>query len=346
MPGLGRVAQALTVAALLGLGSPTLATANELRTQLDIRPNNRTEGQPRDVADQLLRLGGSQEAAGEYRQAINSWRQALAIYQEIGDMAASGIAYDYIGLTYGSLGRYVEAEEALRRRLAVARDNADFQGQIFGWNNLGSIFIQRGDVGLAQTAFNEALTIARSLNSYQGIGLSLSNLALVATARRNRQEAVKLYEAAANYRFQAGDRMGEANTLNGLGDAYRSFFQISDAIGAYRLALRSGRELDDVAIQLRAIDGLLAIYLDRGDLQDARALLDQRVTLTARQADQWQQLNTLRLLGEYYEQLGEWGLAKNFYEQALAIAQRLEDSQAVVSLNNRLIDLSNVSPDS
>lgn len=341
---LGKWAQVLTVAAVLGLCSP-LAAANELRSQLDIRPNNRTEGLPRDVADQLLRLGGSQEAAGQYQQAINSWSQALAIYQEIGDMAASGIAYDYIGLTYGNLGRYVEAEDALRRRLAVARDNADFQGQVFGWNNLGSIFIQRGDVGLAQTAFTEALTIARSLNSYQGIGLSLSNLALVATARGNAQEAVKLYESAANYRFQGGDRLGEANTLNGLGDAYRSLFQMADAIEAYRLALRSGRELGDLAIQLRAIDGLLAIYLNRGDLQDARTLLDQRVALTAGQADQWQQLNTLRLLGEYYEQIGERGLAKNFYEQALAIAQRLEDSQAVVFLNNRLLDLSSALSD-
>ena len=341
---LGRLAQVLAVAAVLGLYSP-LAMANELRTQLDIRPNNRTEGLPRDVADQLLRLGGSQEAAGQYRQAIDSWSQALAIYQEIGDMASSGIAYDYIGLTYGNLGRYVEAEDALRRRLAVARDNADFQGQIFGWNNLGSIFMQRGDVGLAQTAFTEALTIARSLNSYQGIGLSLSNLALAAMARGNAQEAVKLYESAANYRYQGRDRLGEANTLNGLGYAYRSLFQLSDAIGAYRLALRTGRELDNPSVQLRAIDGLLAIYLSRGDLQDARTLLDQRVALTAGQTDQGQQLNTLRLLGEYYEQIGQPRLAENFYEQALAIAQLLEDSQAVVLLHNRLLDLSRALPD-
>ena len=181
---MGRLVPVLTGVVLMGLGSP-FAAANELRTQLDIRPNNRTEGLPRDAADQLMRLGGSQQAAGDYQDAINSWTQALEIYHEIGDLAALGMVYDYIGLTYGRLGRYLEAEDALRRRLAVARDNADFQGQVFGWNNLGSIFIQRGNVGLAQTAFTEALTIARSLNSYQGIGLSLSNLALAAVTRGN-----------------------------------------------------------------------------------------------------------------------------------------------------------------
>ena len=337
-----RLVQALTVVAILGLGSP-LAAANDLRTQLDIRPNNRTQGLPRDTADQLMLSGGNHQAAGNYLEAIRAWTQALAIYQEIGDMAALGVAYDFIGLTYGQLGRYLEAEDALRRRLAIARDNADFQGQVFGWNNLGSIFIQRGDVGLAQTAFTEALTIARSLNSYKGIGLSLSNLALAAVAQGNVQEAVKLYEAAANYRFQGGDRLGEANSLNGLGDAYRSLFRMADAIGAYRLALRSGQELGDRAIQLRAIDGLLAIYLNQGDVLDARPLLDQRVALTAR-ANEWQRLKTLRMLGEYYEQIGDPELAKNFYEQALRLAQLLDDSQAVVFLNNRLLDLSSAAP--
>ena len=110
---------------------------------------------------------------------------------------------------------------------------------------------------------------------------------------------------------------------------------MSDAIGAYRLALRTGRELDDRAIQLRAIDGLLAIYLNRGDVQEALPLLDQRVALTA-QADQWQRLKTLRLLGEYYEQLGDRDLAKTFYEQALALAQVLEDSEAVVFLKQSI----------
>ncbi|MFE4107860.1 tetratricopeptide repeat protein [Almyronema epifaneia] len=333
------VCQVLFAVLALAVSSP-LAKAVDINEQLAIPAFNGTESRARDVADQLMRLGSQQQLEGSYQQAINSWFQAIAIYQDLQDFSSMGLAYDYIGLTYTQLGQYEAAEEALRRRLAVARDNEDLQGQIFGWNNVGSLFLQRGYVGVARESFEQALTIAQSVRHFQGIGMSLSNLALVERSVGNLQEAAKLYESAANYRYQGNDLIGEANTLNSLGDVFLALEDYSGAVGAYRLALRSARELGDRPLQLRALDGLFTIYLARGDRRDLAEVLDARVALTLDGgSDRWQQLLTYRQLGEYYEDLGRFATAQQYYRQALDLARSLQEKQQEVFLTNSLIRL-------
>lgn len=327
------------VASLVGgLGLPGWAA--ELDQQLDIRPHNATEGQARDVADQWLRLGQQQAAEGQPEQAITAWQRAAEIYQALGDISAEGRVYDYLGPTYAELGRYIEAEAVIRRRLAIARDNQDLNDVVTNLNNLGNLLIRNNQIADAEAAFQEALKIATAIPSAGGIGQSLSNLGLVAALRNDLTIAADYYETAANYRFQARDLLGEANSSNSLGDVYRALDRKSDAIGAYRVAMLNGEALSNRPIQLHAIDGLLAIYLERQDWNDVRIYLDRRTALTLN-GDQpdGQTVTTLTWLGDYYARTGDQRLATETYEHALALARSLEAWSQVAELTNRLIEL-------
>lgn len=311
--------------------------AEDLERQLDIRPNNGTQGEARDVADQLLRLGSRERDRGNFEAAIAAWYRAIDIYHALGDMPSAGIAYDYIGLTYAELGRYTEAEGTLRRRLAIAQDSEDYRGQVFGWNNLGSVFIQRGQLSTARDAFQNALTVAEDVRDNAGIGLSLSNLGLVAQIRGHLQDARKYYETAADYRFRAGDRSGEANTSNNLGQVYRELGLDDRAIGAFRVARDAAQQADATASLLRALDGLIDIYSDRGDLRQVQRFLDERLAVTENAAaSPAQRLGALIQLAEYYEQTDALRQAIETYGQALAIAQAIDDTSREAMLLNRL----------
>ncbi|ASC73732.1 hypothetical protein XM38_047040 [Halomicronema hongdechloris C2206] len=327
----------LLVVLTLGFVGPS-ALATDLDQQLDIRPFNATAGQPRNVADQWLRLGSQQATAGRPAEAIASWQQAIEIYHALGDTVALGLTYDYIGLTFASLGQYDQAESALRRRLAIARDNQNLQREIFGWNNLGSLLLQQGNVAAAQAAFSEASVLARSVNHPEGLGLSLSNLGLVAAIQGQWQDARKYYETAAGYRYTAADWAGEAHTSNGLGDVYQALDQESAAIGAYRLALRLARDVNDVAVQLRAIDGLLPIYLDRNELTTVRRLIDQRLALTLGANDP-QTVVSLMYAGDYYRRSGDIAAARTLYYRGMQLAAALEMKLEQADLANRLVQL-------
>lgn len=327
----------LVVVTAGGLWLSPSAAFEQLERQLDIRPNNRTEGLSRDVADQFLRLGSQEAAAGNFDAAIAAWHRAIAIYDALGDSPSAGIAYDYIGLTYASRGRYTEAEDTLRRRLAVARDNADYRGQVYGLNNLGSVFVQRGYLNSALDTFQTALRIAEDVRDPNGIGLSLSNLGLVAQLQGNLADARKYYEAATNYRYRAGDLAGEANSSNNLGRVYRQLGEEGRALGAFLVARDAARRAGDVPNQLRALDGLMEIYRDRNEATQVRRFLDERITLTeAPETSASQRLATLVQLGQYYELTGEFLAAQEAYQAALGLARQIQDNPQAAFLANRL----------
>ncbi len=66
----------------------------------------------------------------------------------------------------------------------------------------------------------------------------MSNLGLVTARLGDYNKAIKLYENALIFRRQTGDAIGEANTLNNLGDAYLAAGNYQDTIGTYGAAMR------------------------------------------------------------------------------------------------------------
>lgn len=316
-----------------------LLGAADLNEQLDIRINNGTQGESRDEADRLVRLGGQAQQKGLLDKAIPYWLKALMIYSEIGDLEAVGRTYDYLGLAYADLGLFRQAEDALRKRLGVARVNRDLPGQIFGLNNVGSLLLKNRDISAAKITFNEALSMARATNSPAGIGLSLNNLGLVAASQRDYNQAIKRYEEALIYRSRASDPVGEANTYNNLGDAYRATDNFWDTIRAYGAALRVARLAIDRPNQFRAIDGLVDTYNCAKNYTRTTDLLEERLKIARASENSYQELKSLKLLSQFYRQQGKNMEALMVQQQAISLAQELNETQAVAELLGELIQI-------
>lgn len=327
----------LTATVMVLAGSAAPSYGSNLNQQLDIRPHNATQGQSRDVADRWLQLGNQQAAEGQLAQATQSWTEAAAIYAALGDTQAQAQVYSSLGNAFVTLGQYSQAERAFQLRVGTARNNNDALGVVFGLNNLGSLHLTQGQLSEGQARFEEALAVAQQTGDPRALGLSLSNLGLVATQRGDLQRAVQLLEPAANYRLLAGDTLGEAHTSNNLGDVYLALGRESSAIGAYRVGLRLGTEAEDGAVQLRAIDGLMAIYFER-DLATIKTLLDRRIALTLNTAvPDRQTALTLRWLGDYYYATGNLTSAQETYQRGLALARSLDLKSLEAEFTNRLL---------
>ena len=309
---------------------------SSLNEQLQVRINNGTRNPDRAEADQWLRVGSLQQREGAYGKAIRSWRNALSLYERIGDNDGVGLALDFIGLAYGNLGDFYEAEHALRRRLGVAQSQRDFLGQVYGLNNLGTILLQSGYLPAAESSFSEALRIARSVDHLEGEGLSLSNLGLIAAGRGDYAEAVKLYEQALLLRGRGDNPYGEANTFNNLGDAYRAMGLGGDAVAAYGEALGLARRLDDRPTEYRAIDGLVAVHQVTGNPLRALDLLTDRLTLAQQESDSYQQFRSVRALAQFYKAQRNREAAVRFYQRAIELAVVLGEEQEETLLRDEL----------
>lgn len=318
--------------------SPDLRGAS-LEEQLDIPLNNGIRGPNREQADFLLRVGAQAQQRGFYEKAIANWLQALDLYQQIGDLEGEGLTQEYLGVAYGKLGRYIKAEDAFRRRVGIARTRRDFQGQIYGLNNLGTVLLESGNPDAAQKTFEEALTIARSVGNQRGEGLSLSNLGLAAAAKGNYYEAIKRYETALGFRSLVGNPLGEANTRNNLGDVNRVVKRYRDALIAYQGGLRASRESGDISNQFRALRGLVQSYKDLGQYPVALKILEQHKTLAQQQSNLREQLLSLRFAAELNKATGNLADARAFYQEAIALAGALGDTQEQAFLRNDLAQI-------
>ena len=328
----------LTISSITGLISPVQA-ARSLTEQLHTPPETSIR-QRQDVADQFLLLGQEQIRAGDYPDAILALQEAANAYHYLGDFVGMGEAYEQLVRVYSDLGQYRDAERVVRQQLAIARSNVNFSDQILALNNLGTLGLQNGDLEMAQASFAEGLTVAQDIESESGIGLSLSNLGLIAAAQGKINDARKYYEVAANYRARARDFAGQANTDSNLGDVYLASGQIRKAIGAYRLSLSLARDIDNPYIQMRALDGLIAIYRQRNEPRELSRYLRDRIALTVSTGDDWQRLVTLRTLGEIYEETGDLEKAYEAFGQAFSLAQSMERKTVQAELSNRLRSLS------
>ncbi len=326
----------LSLVALVGIGP---ARASNLNQQLNIHPHNATQGAPRDAADQWMQLGDQSLAAGELEQALQAWTNAADIYGLLGDSQGAGRAFSAMGTTYAQMGRFTEAENAFVRRVGIAADRSDPVGQALGLNNLGMLYFAEGQLVQAQSKFTEALEVAKPTGNPRAIGVSLNNLGLIATRQGDLTTAVTLLESAANYRLLAGDVVGEANTSNNLGDVYVDLGRENNAIGAYRVGLRLGADGGDRSTQLRALDGLLGIYLERADFVAMGTHLTQRLALTPfdTPTPDLQAAHSLRWLGDFHYAQGNIESAKQAYGQGLQVARAVGNKSLEAELTNRLL---------
>ena len=76
-------------------------------------------------ADRLYEQGKQQYRTSQFRNAFQSYQQALSLYREIGDRAGEGTTLNNIGAVYSSLGQYPQAKEQYQQALAISREIGD-----------------------------------------------------------------------------------------------------------------------------------------------------------------------------------------------------------------------------
>ncbi len=317
------------------VGAPAQA-ALTLTEQLHTPPQDSLR-QQRDVADEFLLMGQEHLLLGDHTAAITALQAAANAYHYLGDFAGMGEAYEQLVKIHSTLGQYDAAERLVRQQLAIARSNQNFSDQIRALNNLGTIHLQAGDLTTAHAAFLEGLTVSQDVESDSGIGLSLSNLGLIAAAQGQLNDARKYYEVAVDYRVRARDYAGQSNTDSNLGDVYLAGGQVREAIGAYRVALSVARDINAPYLQLRALDGLIAIYRDRSEPRELSNYLNDRIALTLSTGDDWQRLLTLQTIGEIHQDQGDWLAAQDAFSRALTLARAMDRKQMQAELVNRLL---------
>ncbi|MGJ3251920.1 MAG: CHAT domain-containing protein [Elainellaceae cyanobacterium] len=315
-----------------------------LPLSITLPPAAAQEAPPEDrlnEADRLLQQGIQQYQVSQFREALQSWQQALEIYREPGIQAAfpqrsrqgEGVILGNLGAAYLGIGNYQQAIDFFEQRLAIAREIGDRAGEGRAIGNLGAAYLEIGNYQRAIDFSEQHLAIAREigdspeerLRQRAEEGGAIGNLGAAYLGIGNYQQAIDYSEQSLIIAREIGDRAGEGHTLGNLGVAYLRIGNYQQAIDYSEQHLTIAREIGDRAEEGRALGNLGAAYWSLGQYQRAIDFPEQHLTIAREIGDRAGEGRAIGNLGIAYFSLGDYQQGINFFEQRLAIAQEIGD---------------------
>jgi CHAT domain-containing protein/tetratricopeptide (TPR) repeat protein len=270
-------------------------------------------------ADRLLQQGIQQFNISQFREALQSWEQALAIYRDIQDRGGEGRALRNLGIAYRNLGNYRQAIDFHEQHLAIVREIGDRAREVLTLNNIGSMYDRLGDYPKALEFFQQELALRREMGDHIGEGTTLSNIGIIYSNLSNYPKALESYQQALNIFHEIGDRAGEGTTLTGIGLTYYRLGDYPKALEFYQQALVISREIGDRAGEGTTLTGIGVVYSNFGDYSRALEFYQQALIIFREIGDPAAEGTTLGNFGQLYFSLGDYSKALEFYEQALII---------------------------
>ncbi|WP_234406612.1 CHAT domain-containing protein [Limnothrix sp. PR1529] len=227
----------------------------------------------------LNNIGGVYYSLGQYPQAMEQYRQALAIRKEVGDRAGEGATLNNIGGIYQSLGQYPQALEQYRQALAILKEVGDRAGEGATLNNIGAVYRDLGQYPQALEQYRQALVIVKEVGDRAGEGATLNNIGGIYQSLGQYPQALEQYRQALAIVKEVGDRTGEGATLNNIGAVYRSLGQYPQALEHYRQALAIRKEVGDRAGEGTTLNNIAFVLTDQQQPIAAIALFKQSVSV-------------------------------------------------------------------
>lgn len=224
--------------------------------------------QPKLIADSLRNLGYIAEFLGEYAQAKEYQKQALANCRQIEDWEGEGWTLITLGSVHMALGDFAKADVYLKQGLENFRnmDNRVGEGQTL--TSIGHLAGGLGDYARAKVNYERSMLIFRQMDGFKI--WPLLGFGLVANVQGEYVKAFECIEQALTISRQIGNHGGEGFSLNALGDVLLGLGDLISAVDAYQNAVILRKELGQAHLEMDARAGLARVALALPDLLEAQ----------------------------------------------------------------------------
>ncbi|MGB3268253.1 MAG: tetratricopeptide repeat protein [Microcoleus sp.] len=334
-----------------GLVAAMLEEADELREQGELKNANwlknfagllgKVDGDflavipQKAEAERLLAQGNQQYNISQFREALQSWEQALTIYREIGDRQGEANSRGNLGNAYYSLGQYDQAITFHEQSLKIKREIGDRVGEAASLGNLGNAYDSLGQYDQAIEFHEQQLVMSREIINRSGEAISLGNLGLVYNSLGQYDQAITFHEQSLEIKLEIEDRRGEAISRGNLGIVYHSLGQYDQAIKFHEQQLEISREIEDRQGEAAALGNLGTVYYFLGEYDQAIEFHEQQLEISREIENPEGEADSLGNLGNAYCSLAQYDKAIKFHEQQLKIVRKIRDRKGeAIALGN------------
>ncbi|MEX2439511.1 MAG: tetratricopeptide repeat protein [Actinomycetota bacterium] len=237
------------------------------------------EAEGADARDALAHayfiLDGALAELGKLDEAHHS-EKALAIYEELGDVAGQAAVLNNMGALRYWEGRWDEAL-ALYERGRDARERlGDPSNAELGTLNIGEILSDQGRYDEAEESFRRALHVWRSVHTPHGVAIATSFLGRLASRRGRYDESLELLHEAARMLSDLGAASDALETDALIAECMVFQGRAAEALEVATAALTLDERMGGLGSQTPLLHRVLGYaHLQIGDLDAARSAFDR-----------------------------------------------------------------------
>jgi len=282
-----------------------------------------------------VQLGLSYNYTGDHPKAIAILNAELrAATERAGSDSQLGEIYAALARVYRSINEYSIARDHSNKALEYFRRTGDWRGLAEGYFGLAMADSHEGQYEHALENFEQAIELIGERPAAHVLGRIYNNIAGAYWFLKRPHDGIRALEKAVTYYETTEHKDNAATGFNNLGINLMLIGEWDRAHVALKRALEISMEIDENAVSSSMIfDSLGELRMYRGELESARVYLERAIEAAARSGKSWYSAQAMRTTTRCYVALGLTDKAIEMGEQALALAERIGDRQAVCESN-------------
>ncbi len=292
----------------------------------DATADDRKRVEAERLVDQAIALAGKRTAAAT-AAAIENNGKALTYFESGGDQYRQALTLNHIGLLRASTGDFRPALEAYEQAGKLFQASGDRHGEASALNNAGGAYDVLGEIDTAMQRYQQALALYQAGGERGAEAVALNNIGKLNADMGNWQRATEFYRQTLPLFEALGDRRSQGTALHNLGMA-NEYTDADAAIDYLQGALKIRRETGDRVGEAETLSGLGVIYNSRGRFKEALPYTEQALALYRTAGNRAGQARSSRMIGMIRAELGEADAAIPMLENARAQARELGDRRS------------------
>jgi transcriptional regulator with PAS, ATPase and Fis domain len=301
--------------------------------QMYEEPQARTGLEPETSVFVRVQLGLAYNYTGDHPKAIALLNATLREATETASSAQLGAIYIALSRVYRHINEYPIARDNSQLALSHFRNTGDWRGMAEAYRGLGLECIFEGAYEQSLEYYEQALKLVGDHPAPFMLGKTYANMAGACWFLRRPHDGIRYLEKAIDYYERTEHKANAVLGYNNLGINLTLVGDWTRAETVLERALACASEFDDQGARDRVVpmvlDSLGELQMLRGNLLKAQEHLQRAVRLSHDYGNKWYECQALRTLARCHLAMDESERALEESTQALSLAERIGDRQAV-----------------
>ena len=284
-------------------------------------------------------LGAVYNTQGFYEKALKYFDESLEIERKANHEFGIASCLFEISNTYARLGKYTEANSYCEKAIKIFNKTGDIREVILLTTHIGINNIMVGRYDQAITYLNAAAKLAEINKAQYLMSGIYMHLAIVYIEQGNFDKGVQHFSYSLELEKETGNQSKILALLNNIGYAYQLQGNVDSAFFYYRRSLKYN-DFTDAIKQSFAYTNIGLCYLKYLNDEDSAFYYLKKANNIYLQQDNKKALRSnFEKIGHWYTTQGNILKALSFYEEALEIVEKADDSLGIAYI---LEDLASV----